>query len=52
VKPNKAQSQKAAKRRVTMKWSLWRMIVALTIAVVLVLATRYLGWSHTPITVE
>jgi hypothetical protein len=26
-KPNNAQAQKAAKRRVTMKWSLWRMIV-------------------------
>jgi hypothetical protein len=36
----------------TMKWSLWRMIVALTIAVVLILAARYLGWSHTLITVE
>jgi len=35
-----------------MKWSLWRLVVALTIAVVLLLAARYFGWSHTPITVE
>jgi hypothetical protein len=36
----------------TMKWSLWRLVVALTIAAVLVLAARYFGWSHIPITVE
>lgn len=35
-----------------MKQSFWRMVVALIIAVVLVLAARYFGWSHTPITVE
>jgi hypothetical protein len=35
-----------------MKWSLWRLVVALTIAVVPALAARYLAWSHTPITVE
>jgi hypothetical protein len=35
-----------------MNQSFWRMVVALIIAVVLVLAARYFGWSHTPITVE
>jgi hypothetical protein len=36
----------------TMNQSLWRMVGALVIAVVLVLAARYFGWSHIPITVE
>jgi hypothetical protein len=35
-----------------MKGSLGRLVIALTIAVVLVLAAHFLGWSHTPITVE
>jgi hypothetical protein len=36
----------------TMKWSLWRLVLALTIAVALVLAAHHLGWSHIPMTVE
>jgi hypothetical protein len=36
----------------TMNQSFWRMVVTLIIAAVLVLAARYFGWSHTPISVE
>jgi hypothetical protein len=36
----------------TMNRSLWRMVIALSIAVALVLAARYFGWSHFLSTVE